>query len=221
MVSELSHAPVSEPSETRRRIMEAALETIRAVGITGVSARAIAATGGFNQALIFYHFGSVNNLLVQAARVTTSARVATYREITSDVESLTSLVDIARRLHAESQSDGSVAVLTQLMAGAAFNPEMGSSVREGFEEWIDVVESALRSALEGEPIASVVPTREAAYSIAALFLGIELIARLDPSRSEAETVFDGLHDLAALLESIPPAISRFIKTPARERAPRP
>ena len=50
------------------RIVEAAIETLKTEGFAGASARAIARTGGFNQALVFYHFGSVNELLHRGAR---------------------------------------------------------------------------------------------------------------------------------------------------------
>ena len=215
MVSELMGVETSQPSDTRHRIMTAALVTVRQSGITGTSARAIAATGGFNQALIFYHFGSVTNLLIEASRASSAARVAAYQKVTDDVTSLTTLVDVARRLHDEAEADGSVAVLTQLMAGAASDPEMGEAILAGFEGWIEIVESALKSALDGLPIADAIPPREAAYSISALFLGIELMARLDPEKSEASAVFDSLHDLARIIESVPAFASRFIK-PAKE-----
>lgn len=194
--------------------MEAALQTVRESGITGTSARAIAATGGFNQALIFYHFGSVTNLLIEAAKTSSAARVTAYQEVTDDVTSLPTLVDVARRLHDEAEADGSIAVLTQLMAGAASDPGMGEAILAGFEGWIDLVESALKKALDNQPLARAIPPREAAYSISALFLGIELMARLDPEKSEASAVFDSLHDLAELIESVPTFASRFIK-PAR------
>jgi AcrR family transcriptional regulator len=203
---------VTQATDTRHKIMAAALETIRVAGITGASARAIAATGGFNQAMIFYHFGSVTNLLIEAARTSSAARVAAYREVAEEVSSLTSLVDVARRLHHEAEQDGSIAVLTQLMAGAASDQAMGQAILEGFEGWIRLVEDALEKALEGQPIASAIPAREMAYSISALFLGIELMARLDPEKSEAASVFDALHELAELMESMPAMMSRFIKS---------
>lgn len=195
--------------------MTAALETVRTSGITGTSARAIAATGGFNQALIFYHFGSVTNLLTEAARTSSARRVEAYRALTNDVSSLTSLVDVAKRLHEEAEADGSVSVLTQLMAGAASDPEMGDAILEGFEGWILLVEDALREAMDGQPLAGVLPTREVAYSIAALFLGIELMTRLNPAKSEAAAVFESLHDLAGIIESIPALAGRLIKPPKR------
>src|SRR6266581_1571812 len=44
---------------TKRRILDAALEALRTEGFAGATSRAIARIGGFNQALIFYHFGSL------------------------------------------------------------------------------------------------------------------------------------------------------------------
>lgn len=195
---------MTDQPDTRSRIMAAALETIRKAGITGASARAIAGRGGFNQALIFYHFGSVSNLLVEAARVSSADHVRAYREVTDDVVSLVGLVEVARRLHTDSSRDGSIAVLTQLMAGAAHDPAMGEAVLAGFEGWISLVEDALGQTTQGTPIASILPTRETAYAISALFLGIELMERLDPQRSEAESVFDALANLANMIETVLP-----------------
>ncbi len=198
---------MTEPPDTRSRIMAAALDTIREVGITGASARAIASRGDFNQALIFYHFGSVANLLIEAAKLSSADRVEVYREVTDDVTSLADLVEVARRLHADSTQDGSVAVLTQLMAGAANDPEMGAAVLEGFEGWISLVEDALRQTTAEGPIGALLPARETAYAISALFLGIELMERLDPAKSEAESVFDALGNLAGLIETVLPVMA--------------
>src|SRR3989337_397002 len=65
---------------TKVRIVAAAIETLKRQGFTGSSARAIARTGGFNQALIFYHFGGVNELLLAALDKTSDRRMARYRE---------------------------------------------------------------------------------------------------------------------------------------------
>jgi hypothetical protein len=51
-----------------------------------------------------------------------------------------------------------------------------------------------------------VPVREAAYAICAMFLGIELMARLDPERSEAEPVFDMMETIARLIEDLAPSL---------------
>ncbi len=193
-------------SETRDRILEAALRTLREEGFAGTTARAIAARGGFNQALIFYHFGSVPKLLLEAFRRTSEAQVARYRAAAANVSSLTDLVEIARRLHAEDLESGAVTAVTQLMSAAASDPALGRAILERFEEWIGLVREALDRALSTHPFAAAVPTREAAYAVAAMFLGVELMSRLDPARSEAEAVFDMMANVARLIESLGPAL---------------
>jgi AcrR family transcriptional regulator len=185
--------------------MQAAVETLGEEGIAGTTARAIAERGGFNQALIFYHFGSVPNLLIEAFRQTTVAQVARYRAAATEVSSLQDLVAIARRLHAEDLETGVVTAVTQLMA-AASDQETGGAILDRFEEWIGLVQEALARAVAGSPLASLVPAREAAYAVSALFLGIELMSRLDPERSEAEAVFSMMANLARIIEEVAPAM---------------
>ena len=130
-------------TETKERIVRAALETVRERGFADTTARSIAATGGFNQALIFYHFGSVDDLLMEAFGRAATENVARYRSAVTDLSSLTDLVTIGRRLHAEDLANGSVTAVTQLMA-AATDPERGGALLDRFDEWIGLVEDALR-----------------------------------------------------------------------------
>jgi AcrR family transcriptional regulator len=188
---------------TRERIVEAALETVREEGFADTTARAIARRGGFNQALIFYHFGSVDDLLMEAFGQVSQRNVDRYRAAVAEVASLTDLVAIARRLHDEDLREGSVTAVTQLMA-AANDPERGGVLLDRFDEWIRLVEDALARATAQIPMASAVPPREAAYAIAAMFLGIELMSRLDPERSEAEAVFSMMESIAGLIEQLTP-----------------
>lgn len=192
-------------SETKDRIIDAAIETVRDEGFADTTAREIARRGGFNQALIFYHFGSVDELLMEAFGRVSSQQVAAYREAVSRVSSLSDLVDVARRLHHEDLASGSVTAVTQLMA-AATDPEQGGVLLDRFDEWIVLVEEALSRAAGNYPIASAVPPRQAAYAIAAMFLGIELMSRLDPERSEADAVFDVMETMARLIEQLAPTL---------------
>jgi AcrR family transcriptional regulator len=193
-------------SETRDRIVEAALETVREDGFANTTARAIAAHGGFNQALIFYHFGSVDELLDEAFRRTSEQQVAHYREAVRELGSLSDLVEIARRLHAEDLESGATTAVTQMMA-AASDPEQGGVLLDRFDLWIELVQEALEKAARPYPVAAVVPTREAAYAICSMFLGIELMTRLDPARSEAEAVFDMMSSAAGLIEQLAPLLA--------------
>jgi AcrR family transcriptional regulator len=201
----MSGRDVSEGS-TRERLMDAAVETLREEGITGTTARAIARKAEANQALIFYHFGSVANLLLQAFLRTSSEQVTRYRAAASEVSSLHDLVAIARRLHDEDLKSGAVTAVTQLMA-TANEPELNRQILDRFNDWISIVEEALRRATADGPLGAVVPVREAAYAISAMFLGIEIITRLDPSRSEAPALFDTMANAATMIESLAPLLA--------------
>lgn len=191
---------------TRDRIIDAAYDTLATEGVVNASARTIAARGGFNQALIFYHFGSVDALLVEAARRGAERRVEAFRTDSAETSGLTDLVALATRLHEEDGQTEAVRVLVQMMAAAMSNPEMGSAVLDGFEGWIRFVEEAVASAIDGSPLEGVLPVRQVAHAISAMFLGIELIDGLDPDRSESDEVFAALRELGRLVETIGDAI---------------
>jgi AcrR family transcriptional regulator len=201
-----SGATARPGADTRQRIMDAAVETLREEGIVGTTARAIAQRGGFNQALIFYHFRSIPQLLMEAFERTSDEQIARYETAATDVSSLHDLVAIARRLHDEDLESGAVTAVTQLMA-AATDPELGGQILDRIDRWIAIVEQALeranpaRGAVEG-----VISPRSAAYAISAMFLGIELLTRLDPERAEADAVFDMMADVARLIEQLAPML---------------
>ena len=200
---------VEASGTTRERLMDAAVEILREEGITGATARAIAHRAGVNQALVFYHFGSVANLLLQAFLRTSDEQIARYREAAADVASLHDLVAIARRLHDEDLRSGAVTAVTQLMA-AANEPELNRQILDRFQMWIEIVEEALRRATGSSPLSGVVPVREAAYAISAMFLGMEILTRLDPSRSEAPALFDMMANAATLVETLAPMLAPLV-----------
>ena len=102
----------------------------RAEGIAGISARAIARHGDFNQALIFYHFGSVEGLLVTVARSESERRSELYAPRSPRSSSLSDLVAVARRLHDEEFQAGTVAALTQMLAGAVGSEELARGIAD-------------------------------------------------------------------------------------------
>ncbi len=81
---------------TRRALVEAAVESLRIDGFSGASARAIAARAGVNQALVFYHFGSVADLLLAALDDVSARRRSRYATAVDAVERA---VGAGRRRH--------------------------------------------------------------------------------------------------------------------------
>ena len=56
-------------SETRARILDAALREFSALGMAGARTDQIAAAAGVNKALLYYHFDSKENLYIAAVEM--------------------------------------------------------------------------------------------------------------------------------------------------------
>ena len=159
---------------------------MREEGIVATSARAIAKRGDFNQALIFYHFGSVTDLLVAAAVEESRERAERYAPRLAEVHTLPELVAVARDLHEQEMAEGGLAVLTQLLAGSASSPELRKGILDAFGAWMGHVDAAVARTLEGTAYASLVSTADMSHAISALFFGIELLHNLDPDSDRAQ-----------------------------------
>ena len=163
---------------------------------------AIARHGGFNQALIFYHYGSVDALLVAVARSESERRSALYAEALQDVDSLAGLVAVAKRLHDEEFQAGTVAALTQMLAGAVGGEELAQGVRDAFEPWTALVGETIDRLLVGTPYAGLLPAADLTTAVAALFLGIELLVGVDPDAAAAESLFGTMESVARLVDAL-------------------
>lgn len=191
----------SSAQDTRQQIAEAALEALRTEGFAGATSRAIARLGGFNQALIFYHYGSLENLLLAALDLTSARRMARYREALEGVETLEELIRVAGLIYREDRESGHVAVVSQMVAGSLARPELAKGVLERVEPWIDFCEQEIRRVVAGSPLEEVLPIRELAYGLVAFYLGENLLTHLDDG-TRADALFERSEALAPALAAI-------------------
>jgi AcrR family transcriptional regulator len=175
---------------TKARITEAALETLKQKGFVGASAREIAAAGGFNQALIFYHFGSVHNLLLAALDLVSARRMRAYEPAFERAHTLSELASLAREIYADDLENGYVTVLGEMVAGGASSPELGSRIVARLEPWIEMVERKVRELVAGSLPEALVPPRDVAFAIIALYLGIDMLSHLEGDHARAESLLD-------------------------------
>ncbi len=186
--------------ETRARIVEATLETIKTEGMLGASARAIARTGGFNQASIYYHFGSINEAVIAAIEHMSHEQLARYEVLLGGVTSLPELVRVAADLHREDVESGTIHVLSQVTAAASADEVFAAQLGEVIRPWVATVERALRRVLGDSPLGAALPLEELANAVSALFLGIELLGRLVPDGAESERLFAAIEGIARLVD---------------------
>ncbi len=185
--------------KTRRRIVEAALETLKSEGFAGASSRAIARAGGFNQALIFYHFDSLDGLLLAALDHTSAERLERYRKAVDEAETAEELAEVAASLYSEDRDLGHMTVVSQMVAGSAARPKLAREVVARMEPWIELCEDGLRKAFSKTPVAEAVPLRELAYAVVTFYLGLNLLTHLDEDRERTEALVARLQGLASLL----------------------
>lgn len=197
-----AQASASTGSATRDRLVEAALTTLRTRGFPGTTARAIARAGKLNQALIFYHFGSLDRLLLAALDLTSAQRLARYQSALADVTSVTDAIDVMSRLYAEDVEVGHVAAVQEMVAGGSSIPGLRSEVAARMEPWVRFAEGVITRLLKGTFLESVLPTGDFAYAAVALYFGIETLTHLDGDRSRAEALFDTSKQLAPIADAI-------------------
>jgi AcrR family transcriptional regulator len=188
---------------TRDRIMDAALRTVRDEGLVRTSVRQIARTGGFNQALVFYHFGSVEELLLAALERANHRRMARFGARLEAASSLCDLVSVARDIHrSDDAEDCDHSALSAIVAGWAANSEMGPRILAILQPWEDLVAGALGRCLAGTPFARVLSADDLAHAVVALCLGVELLNRLDAGGHRTADLFASLAGTAALAEPL-------------------
>lgn len=187
---------------TRQRIVEAAVQTIKERGFAATSARAIAATGGFNQALVFYHFGSVNDLLVAALDRTSELRMARYRAAIDAVDTLPELLAVASEAYQEDLAGGHIQVLAEMIAGASAMPELGPAIAARMQPWIAFTEEAVTRVMARSTLAPLVPSRDLAFAIVSLYLGAAMLTHLAGDPAPAESLFRTGTNVGALLGAL-------------------
>jgi AcrR family transcriptional regulator len=186
----------------RQRVVEAAIETLKHEGFAGASARAIAATGGFTQGLVFYHFGTLTQLLVAALEHTSDQRMGRYSEAVSGARDLGELLAVARQVYVEDLEAGHLTVLAELIAASSTIPELGPEIARLIRTWTDFTRDAVAGVLAGSGLEALVPAQEAAYAIVALYLGIELLSHLEGDRAQAESLFAAGDRIAGVLGAL-------------------
>ncbi len=172
----------------RARIVDAALQTVRKEGYAGVSVRAVAATGAFSPALVFYHFGSVDALLLAVLDQISGERLARYRARLGEVSSLATLAAAMEELYGEDLQLGQLTAVQEIVGAMAFDPALGAEIVSRMQPWMTFAEELARRIVAGSPLAGMLDPGVIGSAVIALYMGLEIVARMrggDTSGSKA------------------------------------
>ena len=184
--------------------VDAAVESLKCDGFAGASARAIAERSGMNQGLIFYHFGSVANLLLAALDSVSADRMATYSLVVEAASTPSELVDVALRIFSADLDAGYVTVLVEMIAGSTSTPGLGVEVAARIGPWFAFAQGAIERTFAKSPFASVLPPADAAYGVVAMYLGLEMLTHLNGDRAPATALFGHVQQIAGLFNLLAP-----------------
>lgn len=197
-------------STTRAKLLQGTLDTLRAHGLSGTSARSIAATAGVNQALIFYHFGTLDELLAAACTYGAEQHVAHYRDRFAGVVTMADLLVLSRTIRDEQHGD--LVVLGHMLAGAQTEPALARAAAAGLALWAAEIEDVLTRVLGSTPLAGSLDVPGLARAVAAAFIGLELYAGVDADGTgRAFDALDQLGALFGLLENLGPLTQRAVR----------
>lgn len=212
-------------TDTRAKLIAATIDTLRSDGFAAVSARTVATRAGVNQALVFYHFGAVAQLVDAACRHAVDDGVAFYAQRFAAVGSLGELLDVGRDLHERERERGNVAVMAQLMSGAQRDDLLAATARYAMQRWNTEIEAVVRRVLEGNPMSELVDPSGLARAVSASFIGLELYEGVDPDGAHAALdALEQLGVLVAVVDDLGPVARRALRARLRRRgstAPRP
>jgi AcrR family transcriptional regulator len=192
-------------------MVDAALQTLIEEGYAGTSARVIAARGEFNPALVFYHYGGVDELLLAAIDKSSGERMSRYREAMWEPGRPDELVRRAADLFRQDVEGGHVIAVTELIGASLSKRELRAEVISRMRPWLELVQEVLDRELGRSPFRTLAPATEpAAFAIVAAYLGLNMLTRFMPDRRETDALFQLLEQFARLLP--------VVEAPAEEDA---
>ncbi|WP_291525190.1 TetR/AcrR family transcriptional regulator [Branchiibius sp. NY16-3462-2] len=210
-------APTPSTAElTRQRLTQAAFEVVRDQGWANASARNIAAQASVSQALVFYHFGTVDDLVAAASDLAVTDAIAAQRPLLADASTLTELVHAGRALSDQHRSDGNTSFMAQVMAAAQHNATMAAAAARALQLWENEIVGALRRITGTGVAGELLDVEDLAPLITAAFVGTELYGGIDPTAPDrASRVLESVGQFAAALDELGPAPKRVLKSAVR------
>jgi AcrR family transcriptional regulator len=188
----------------RGRIVDAALETLRAEGYAGVSVRAIAAAGSFSPALVLYHFGSVDGLLLAVLDQVSGERLSRYEVRLRDVSSLRTLAAALEELYGEDLELGQLTAVQEIVGAMAFDAQLGREIATRMRPWMTFAEQLAARIMAGSPVAGLVDPAVVGSAVIALYMGLEIVTRMQGGDAS------GSRALVATLSETAPWIDRLL-----------
>jgi len=177
------HRPIDPRSAaTRAKLLQGTLACLRSRGLAGTTSRDIAAAAGVNVAAITYHYGSKDELVSQALLQAVRAWLEPARQVLARAGAPATIALEAIELLRRSFDEASE--LLPAYFEALLQAPRRASLRQGVEQLLGELHVLLRTGMQRQQAAGLLPAWVEPDSMAALFLaladGVALHAALGP-----------------------------------------
>lgn len=211
----------ADSSETKAKILHAAFRRLAQDGYAALSVREIARDAGVNHALINYHFGSKDQLVIEVLDAANQRLLARQSAMYKAPGSFAEKWAQARRFYEDDLASSFVRVQYELYGASLSDPVLRERFAPRMLAWKKLVSDVVRDALDAlERDGIVLPPPFTADVIgcwiADFWLGMEVIDLLDVE-GEAERHRSALDAIGQLLESLD---ARATPAPAKRRKSR-
>src|SRR5207237_6254353 len=116
----------------------------------------------------FYHFGSVDRLLLAALDATSQDRLNRYRAGLAQISRLSDLVEAMARLYKEDVLSGHITAVQEMVAAGSSVPALRKEVLARMEPWIGFAKEVITRLTAGTVVDKLVPVADRALSGVAL-----------------------------------------------------
>lgn len=219
--------------ETQARILDAAFRRLCADGYAALSVREIARDAGVNHALINYHFGSKEALVVNVLDAANRRLLARQNAMYRGTGGFAAKWAQARRFYESDLASGFVRVQAELWAASLANPGLREKFVPRLSAWKKLVLGAVREALasfeaHGVALPAPISAEVVACWISEFWLGMEFsdLLEVKAERAQHGAALDAVQWLlealdarvaAAAVESVPPLVPARVPVPIRRR----
>ena len=192
-------------TDTRKRILEAAFQSLAARGYTSLNVRDIAKDAGVNHALISYYFGGKDRLVIAVLDEANRQLLERQQQLYGTPGGFADKWARARRFYESDLASGFVRVQAELWAASLSNAELRQQFLPRIQAWKQLVLDGVREALQAYRVD--LPPAFSAEAIATLlsefWLGMEFsqLIRASGETARHDATLDAIEALLRMLDA--------------------
>ncbi len=199
-------AASAEVGDTKARILDATFRRLATQGYAALRVRDIAEEAGVNVALINYHFGSKDQLVIEVLDAANARLLARQAAMFEQPTSAAQKWSQASRFYDDDLASGFVRVQTELLAASMANADLRAKVTPRVVAWRGLIEKSVRETLnsyaaEGGHLPPFITVEALGTWIGHFWIGLELID-LVGGASERARGRHALQAMQSLIESL-------------------